>query len=85
MPMAAGRRPRAQGKIPNITSDATGLADWSEDDLVTLLDTGFKPNFDSVGSTMAAVVRNTAKLTAVDRQAIAAYVLSLSPVDSQAK
>ena len=80
-----GPAPEGEGKIPNITTDATGLADWSEDDVVTMLATGFKPNFDSVGSTMAAVVRNTAKLTDADRQAIAAYILSLPPVDSPAK
>ena len=80
-----GPAPEGTGKIPNITSDATGLADWSEDDLVNLLATGFKPNFDSVGGSMTAVVRNTAKLSAADRQAIAAYVLSLPAVDSEAK
>ena len=58
-----GPAPEGKGKIPNITSDATGLADWSADDIANLLATGFKPNFDSVGSTMAAVVRNTAKLS----------------------
>jgi mono/diheme cytochrome c family protein len=80
-----GPAPEGEGKIPNITPDATGLADWSKDDVATLLETGFKPDFDSVGGSMAAVVRNTAKLAPADRQAIAAYVLSLPPVDSQAK
>ena len=80
-----GPAPEGKGRIPNVTADATGLGDWSADDVVNLLETGFKPNFDSVGSTMAAVVRNTAKLSAADRQAIAAYVLSLPPVDSLAK
>ncbi len=78
-----GPAPEGEGKVPNITPDATGLADWSQNDLVTLLDTGFKPDFDSVGGSMTAVVRNTAKLSDADRQAIAAYVLSLPPVDSQ--
>ena len=78
-----GPAPEGKGKIPNITSDATGLADWSEDDIVNLLTTGLKPNFDSVGSTMAAVVRNTAKLSNADRKAIAAYVAALPAVDSE--
>ena len=77
-----GPAPEGMGKIPNITTDATGLADWSADDIDTLLSTGFKPNFDSVGSTMAAVVRNTAKLSDADRKAIAAYVADLPPVNS---
>ncbi len=80
-----GPAPEGKGKIPNITTDATGLADWSADDIDNLLTTGFKPNFDSVGSTMAAVVRNTAKLTDADRKAIAAYVANLPAVDSTAQ
>lgn len=80
-----GPAPEGKGKIPNITPDATGLADWSEDDIVNLLATGFKPNFDSVGGSMAAVVRNTAKLSDADRKAIAAYLVSLPEVDSEAK
>ena len=78
---AGGPSPDGKGKVPNITSDATGLADWSESDIETMLSTGFKPNFDSVGSTMAAVVRNTAKLTDADRKAIAAYIASLPAID----
>ena len=78
-----GPAPEGGGKIPNITSDATGLADWSEADIANLLETGLKPNFDSAGSSMAAVARNTAKLSAADREAIAAFVANLPPVDSQ--
>ncbi len=77
---AGGPAPEGKGKIPGITT--AGLEGWSEADIANLLSTGFKPNFDSVGSTMAAVVRNTAKLSDADRQAIAAYVASLPPVDS---
>ena len=80
-----GPAPEGGGTIPNITPDASGLADWSEDDVVNLLATGFKPNFDSVGGTMAAVVRNTAKLSDADRKAIAAYIMSLPPVESARK
>ena len=41
-----GPAPEGGGKIPNITSDATGLADWSEADIANLLETGLKPNFE---------------------------------------
>ena len=78
-----GPAPEGKGKIPNITP--AGLDGWTEDDLVTLLETGFKPDFDSVGGTMAAVVRNTAKLSDADRKAIAAYIMSLPPVESEPK
>ncbi len=77
-----GPAPEGKGKVPNISSDATGLAGWSQDDVFNLLTTGFKPNFDSVGGSMAAVVRNTAKLSDADRHAIAAYIMSLPAVDS---
>ena len=40
---------------------------------------GFNPDGDSVGSTMADVVLNTAKLSAADRAAMAAYLKSLPP------
>ena len=82
---AGGPAPDGKGKVPNVTSDATGLADWSEADIANLLTTGLKPNFDSVGGSMTAVVRNTAKLSDADRKAIAAYIASLPPVDSGAK
>jgi mono/diheme cytochrome c family protein len=69
----------AEGKgwVPNITPHADGLAEWSERDISYLLESGFTPDFDAVGSTMADVVENTAKLTAADRAAIAVYVKSL--------
>jgi mono/diheme cytochrome c family protein len=66
------------GYVPNITTDPdTGIGDWSHDDIANLLETGFTPEFDSVGGAMAAVTRNTAKLTDQDRAAIAAYLKTL--------
>ena len=67
------------GNVPNITSGEGGIGGWSEDDIATLLETGFTPEFDSVGGDMAAVVRNMAHLPATDRQAIAAYLKSAPP------
>jgi mono/diheme cytochrome c family protein len=72
------------GWIPNITTDpATGIGDWSHADIVTMLETGFTPEFDSVGGPMAAVQKNMAKLTAEDRAAIAEYLKSLPPIKSE--
>ncbi len=69
-----------QGTVPNITP-AGDFASWSEDDIVNLLETGFTPEFDSVGSQMALVVKNTARLPAEDRAAIAAYLKAIPPVE----
>ena len=71
--------PDAEGKgwVPNITPHADGLAKWSARDIAYLLESGFNPGSDSVGSTMADVVINTGKLTPADRTAMAAYLKSL--------
>jgi len=76
---AGGPNPEGKGFIPNITQLA--LKDWSEKDIAFLLQTGQTPDGDSVGSSMADVVRHTAELTEEDRAAIAAYVKSLPPVE----
>jgi len=69
----------SDGWIPNITQ--AGIGDYSEQDIGGVLETGDLPNGDSVGGAMRAVVRNTSKLSAEDRAAIAAYVKSLPPVE----
>jgi mono/diheme cytochrome c family protein len=73
--------PDAEGKgwVPNITPHPDGLAKWSAGDIAYLLKSGFTPESDSVGSNMAEVVRNTAKLSDADQAAIAAYLKSLPP------
>jgi mono/diheme cytochrome c family protein len=82
---AGGPNPEGKGRVPNITPDPTGIGKWSKAEIVEVLASGFTPEFDSVGSTMAAVVRNTAELPASDREAIAEYIMSLAPVASEAK
>lgn len=73
--------PDAEGKgwVPNITPHTDGIATWSGDDIAYLLRSGLTPDSDSVGSTMADVVRHTAKLSDADRAAIAAYLKTLPP------
>ena len=74
--------PDAEGKggwVPNITPHADGLATWSAKDIAYLLQSGQTPDNDSVGSSMADVVRNTARLSDADRAAIAAYLKALPP------
>lgn len=76
---AGGPDPEGKGWVPNITPHEDGLAAWSPGDIAYLLESGFTPDYDSVGSTMADVVTNTAKLSAEDRAAVAAYLKSLPP------
>lgn len=71
----------AEGKgiVPNITSGGSRIKDWSEADIANYLETGFTPDFDSVGGAMVEVQRNMAQLTADDRAAIAAYLKAVPP------
>lgn len=75
---AGGRNPEGEGFVPNITP--SGLKSWSVGDIEELLATGMTPEGDSVGSSMTAVVRNTAQLAPADRKAMAVYLKSLAPV-----
>ena len=82
---AGGPDLEGKGNVPNITSGKGGIANWSKKDIVELLTTGLKPDFDTIGSTMGEVVKNTADLPQSDREAIAEYVKSLPPRDSAAR
>jgi mono/diheme cytochrome c family protein len=72
--MAGAPNPSGRGMIPPLTPDKLT---WSATDIAYYLETGFTPDFDSVGGHMAAVVSNFGKLTAEDRAAVAAYVKAL--------
>lgn len=76
---AGGADAEGKGWVPNITPHADGIPNYTAKDIAYLLETGFMPDFDSVGSSMAEVVRNTGKLSAGDREAMAAYIKSLPP------
>lgn len=73
--------------VPNITPDkTTGIGEWSIDDLVTLLQTGMKPDFDNVQGTMAELIDHGLKdLPAADLRAIAVYVLAQPPVENRVR
>ncbi len=66
--------PGRQGTIPNITPGSKEMGGWSAADIANYLETGFTPEFDSVGGSMVAVQQNMAHLTKEDRAAIAAYL-----------
>lgn len=66
-----------EGRVPNITPREGGFGGWSEGDIASYLETGFTPEFDSVGGAMVAVQKNLAALPAADREAIAAYLKAI--------
>lgn len=79
---AGGPDPEGKGFVPNITQADNGLKKWSAGDIAELLKSGFTPDYDSVGGTMAAVVKNTARLPDADRAAMAAYIKSLPAIET---
>jgi mono/diheme cytochrome c family protein len=66
-----------KGVVPNITSGEGGIGEWGENDIAYALQSGFTPDFDSLGGSMADVVANMAHLTDADRDAIAAYLKAI--------
>lgn len=83
--MAGGPDPEGRGWVPNITQAENALGKWSKDEIAELLKSGFTPDFDSVGGTMAAVIRNTSQLSDADRLAMAEYLKSLPAVQGPAR
>jgi mono/diheme cytochrome c family protein len=69
--------PEGQGKVPDITPSGKNTGNWSAADIAYYLQSGFTPDFDTVGGTMVAVQENMAQLTDADREAIAAYLMAL--------
>lgn len=78
--LAGGPNPEGEGSIPNITPGSKSMGSWSEGDIVTYLESGFTPDYDSVGGSMVEVQKNMAELTAADREAIAAYLKAIPAV-----
>ena len=83
--LAGGPAPEGDGYIPNITPHKTGLGSWSAGDIAYSLKEGFTPEYDSFGGSMVAVQENMAKLSDDDRAAIAAYLKSVSAIESAKK
>lgn len=66
-----------KGRIPDITPAGKNVSAWSAKDIAYYLESGFTPDFDTVGGSMVAVQENMAELTGEDRAAIAAYLKAL--------
>ena len=73
---------------PNLTPDkATGLGDWTEEQIVTYLGTGNRPDGDVAGGLMEEMIQGTLAglkdLTKADLQAIARYLTSIPAVKNK--
>ncbi|MEF2550507.1 cytochrome c [Aurantimonas sp. A2-1-M11] len=80
--LAGAPNPEGEGRVPNITPSTSGIGNWSASDIVYYLESGFTPDFDTVGGAMVEVQKNIARLPEDDREAIAAYLKAIPSVDS---
>ena len=86
--LAGNPRGPENSVVPNITPDkATGIGDWSEEDLAEYLATGQKPDGDVSAGLMEEVIYGTTAgykdLTKADRLAIARYLKSIPPIQNK--
>ena len=72
--------PTGEGRIPDITPVEGKFGSWSATDIAYYLESGFTPDYDSVGGEMVKVQENMARLPASDREAIAAYLKAIPVV-----
>ena len=86
----AGNSDGMDGEVaPNITPDPkTGIGAWSEEEIVSLLRTGFLPNFDNVQGLMALGIEGVPAggykdMSDEDVQAVAQYLKNVVPVVQQ--
>ncbi|AKI01340.1 cytochrome c, mono- and diheme variants family [Hoeflea sp. IMCC20628] len=75
--LSGAQNPEGEGVIPNLTPGGKSIGGWSAADIAYYLESGFTPDFDSVGGSMVEVQANMAKLKSGDRDAIAAYLKAL--------
>lgn len=74
--------------VPNITPDATGVADWDEADLANVLASGMMPDYDNVQGAMGEVVDGIGggpgykDAADSDRKAIAAYLKTVPAIQN---
>ena len=78
--LGGGPSPEGEGRVPNITPHTDGLKSWSLKDIAYYLESGFTPDFDTVGGSMVEVQENMARLEGSDLEAIAKYLKSIPAV-----
>ncbi len=79
--LAGAPSPEGRGRIPNITPAGDNVSQWSAADISYYLESGFTPDFDTVGGSMVSVQENMAMLPSADREAIAAYLKAVPAVE----
>jgi mono/diheme cytochrome c family protein len=82
----AGSRDGPEGELaPNITPDRkTGIGDWSTNDMVWYLETGFKPDGDDTQGLMSEVIEHGySRMDQADLRAIAVYLKSLDGIENR--
>ncbi len=75
-------------EVPNITPDPdTGIGKWTEEQIVTYLGTGNRPDGDVAGGLMGEVIQGTSAgykdMSKADLQAIARYLKSIPPIKNK--
>jgi mono/diheme cytochrome c family protein len=75
--LAGAPSPEGRGRVPDITPSGKNTGEWSADDIRYYLESGFTPEFDTVGGSMVAVQENLAMLPRSDLEAIAAYLKAI--------
>lgn len=74
------------GRIPNITPHESGIGKFTDDDLMTVLESGMTPDGDVLGGEMTEVINETtSKLTPADRKALVAYLRAIPPLQAPPK
>lgn len=88
--LAGNPRGPENSVVSNITPDkATGIGDWSEEDIAEYLGTGNKPDGDVSSGLMEEVIHGTTAgykdMTKADRLAIARYLKSIPPIQNKVR
>lgn len=78
--LAGAPNPEGDGKVPDITPGGKEISNWSEADIAFYLESGFTPDYDTVGSSMVEVQENMSRLSDDDREAISAYLKAVPAI-----
>ena len=70
--LGGAKNPDGDGRVPNITPAGETVAAWTAGDIAYYLESGFTPDFDTVGGSMVSVQENLARLPGRPRGGTAA-------------
>nr|WP_319519472.1 c-type cytochrome [uncultured Martelella sp.] len=65
------------GIVPDITPGSADIGDWTASEIADYLETGFTPDYDTVGGSMVEVQKNISHLSRADLEAIGAYLKAI--------